>query len=655
MCGIAGIINLNKESVDGEKIERMLRLMDHRGPDEKGVFCRGAIGFGTARLSIIDLSTGSQPIANENETVWVSCNGEIYNFKELREQLKQSGHQFKTKSDTEVIVHAYEEWGEDFVKKIKGMFGLALLDLNKKLFYLARDIIGEKPLFYTKQADYFAFASEMKPLLKELPINREINSLAIQSFFAFSRPVGDLCIYKEIKKLLPKQLLRLELNTGEIKISDYWDLNRFRIQSGMTLGDAKKKLLSLLEETIPKFLVADVPIGAFLSGGTDSSAMVAMMRKFFNHPVKTFTVIYDDERISEAKEARQVAEYLGTDHYEILIKPEDVAPILPKLISHLEEPFADASFVPAYFVSKKAREQVTVAITGDGGDELFGGYSWYRNWKLLEWYRKIPRLFRKIWEPLVLKFPSRHKYLDGAKRIIRAAQEPDDLGAFLQLSGRSDLHQLFSKKETISLLYDVRRHIIFEKNNLSSLEKIMLFQLQSLLPELFFTKLDRMSMANSLETRSPLVYRDIVEFVVGLPLSYKIRGGVRKYLLKKVFEKYLPKEIIYRPKKGFSIPFYRWLREDVKLRQLVEEAVFGEGVEERYRRFGINYDYLKNETEQYLAGKSINWVLSWRAVCFHLWWSVCHSELVEESLGHSERSEESLEDPSPMAQDDARI
>ncbi|MFH0792167.1 MAG: asparagine synthase (glutamine-hydrolyzing) [bacterium] len=630
MCGIAGIINLNKESVDREKIERMLQLMHHRGPDEKGVFCRGAVGFGTARLSIIDLSTGSQPIANENETVWVSCNGEIYNFQELREELKQAGHQFKTKSDTEVIVHAYEEWGEDFVKKIKGMFGLALLDLNKNLFYLARDIIGEKPLFYTKQDNFFAFASEMRPLLKELPIDREINSLAIQSFFAFSRPVGDLCIYKKIKKLLPKQLLRFELNTGEVQLSNYWSVPRHFERSGAesrNLIKAEQRLIELLEETIPKFLVADVPVGAFLSGGTDSSAMVAMMRKFFNHPVKTFTAIYDDERISEAKEARQVAEYLGTDHYEILIKPEDVAPILPKLISHLEEPFADASFVPAYFVSKKAREQVTVAITGDGGDELFGGYSWYRNWQLLEWYRKIPRWVRKIWESLVLKLPSRHKYLDGAKRIIRAAQESDDLKAFLQLSGRSDLHQLFSKKETISLLYDVRRHIIFEKNNLSSLEKIMLFQLQGLLPELFFTKIDRMSMANSLETRSPLVYRDIVEFVVGLPLSYKIRGSVRKYLLKKVFEKYLPKEIIYRPKKGFSIPFYRWLREDAELRKLVEEAVFGEGADERYRRFGINYDYLKKETEDYLAGKSINWVLPWRAVCFHLWWSTCHSKI----------------------------
>ncbi|MEM4205020.1 MAG: asparagine synthase (glutamine-hydrolyzing) [Candidatus Methanomethylicaceae archaeon] len=625
MCGIAGFVKFRGSLQPAEVVARMLHWLAHRGPDEEGIWSNSLFAIGTARLAIIDLVSGRQPIANEDKTVWTSFNGEIYNFLELRSQLERLGHHFRTRTDTEVIVHAYEQWRERFVEHLKGMFSIAVLDLQRHHLYLARDLAGEKPLFFTSQPEFFAFASEIKPLLHELPIAREIEPLAVDSFFAFSRPVGSLCVFRSIQKLKPGQLLRLNVLTGEYTISTYWKPPKAKLC--LTENEAEELLMRLLEDTIQRFLIADVPIGAFLSGGTDSSAVVAMMRRFFEQPVKTFTAIYDDPFISEANEARLVAKSLSTDHHEVLIRPPEVLQVLPKLIWHLEEPFADASFIPAYFVSREARQFVKVALTGDGGDELFGGYDWYLAWRVLEQYRKLPRMLRSFGQWIIERiplqylvgYPSFYHYVMGAKRVVNAATEQGDIASFLALTSDGNLPSLLpreAREELIILLKD--RINGYEGED--SLDRIMFFQFRGLLPELFFTKLDRMSMANSLECRSPLVYKDIVEFAISLPMKLKLKGVTRKYLLKRAFERFLPKEILYRPKKGFSIPFYRWLREDPTFRKLVERYALCRCAEFLPYASRVNYQFVVRVAQDYLTGKHNRWVLPWKAVCFGIWW-----------------------------------
>jgi asparagine synthase (glutamine-hydrolysing) len=624
MCGIAGLVDFKGTFRPDTVVPRMLKWLNHRGPDEHGVWHNDSIAIGTARLAIIDLVSGGQPIANEDGTIWACCNGEIYNFHDLRNELAQKGHHFRTQTDTEVIVHAYEEWREEFVKHLNGMFGIALLDLAEEQLFLARDLAGEKPLFYSLQQSFFAFASEIKPLLRELPIARDLDPLAIDSFFAFSRPVHSLCAFRSVHKLMPGQMLRLDIRSGAHVISDYWKPPSSKLV--LTEEEAETELLRLLEDSIERFVVADVPVGAFLSGGTDSGLVVAMMRKFFDQPVKTFTAIYDDAHISEQREAKRVAEILGTEHHEVLIKPQDVLVALPRLIWHLEEPFGDASFLPAYFVSQKAREFVKVALTGDGGDELFGGYDSYLAWHLLELYRRLPSALKsaglsaaeKIPLPLLTGYPRLYHYAMGVKRVTTAASETEDIAAFLSLTSDGSLSNLLTPEIAQQLLFH-RRETLNGYEGSSALDRILMFQFRGLLPELFFTKVDRMSMANSLECRSPLVYKDIVEFALRLPAKFKVKGTTRKYLLKRVAERFLPKEIVYRPKKGFTIPFYRWLREDLSLRRLVEDYALSKLPRYLADCSHVNHEYICQTTRDYLAGKHNHWVLPWKALCFGLW------------------------------------
>lgn len=625
MCGIAGLVDFKGILRPETVVSRMLGQLKHRGPDESGLWSNECIGIGTARLAIIDLVSGGQPIANEDGTIWACSNGEIYNFRDLRGELEQKGHHFRTQTDTEVIVHAYEEWHQDFVKHLKGMFGIALLDLSGEQLYLARDLAGEKPLFYTLQQGFFAFASEIKPLLHELPIDRDLDPLAIDSFFAFSRPVNSLCVFRSIQKLMPRQILRLDIRSGTHVISEYWKPPSSKLI--LTEEEAETELIRLLEDSIGRFVVADVPVGAFLSGGTDSGLVVAMMRTFFDQPVKTFTAIYDDAHVSEQREARQVAEILGTEHHEVLITPQDVVAVLPRLIWHLEEPFGDASFLPAYFVSQKAHEFVKVALTGDGGDELFGGYDSYLAWRLLENYRRLPYVLKTVGQSAAGKIPlpflSAHPRLYhcamGVRRVTTAANEIEDIAAFLALTNDGAMSDLLPSEIAQELLLQ-RRETMNGYQGENALDRILLFQFRGLLPELFFTKVDRMSMANSLECRSPLVYRDVVEFALRLPVKFKVKGTKRKYLLKRVVERFLPKSIVYRPKKGFTIPFYRWLREDPALRWLVEHYALNKVAGYLAQCSHVNYQHISGTTQDYLAGKHNRWVLPWKALCFGIWW-----------------------------------
>jgi asparagine synthase (glutamine-hydrolysing) len=625
MCGIVGQVQHGDRQFESGRIERMLNWLQHRGPDDRGVWCRGPIGVGNARLSIIDLELGKQPMTNEAQTVCVVSNGEIYNFRELRADLEAKGRLFRTSSDTEVILQAYEEWGVDCLPRLKGMFALAIVDTKRNKLYLARDIAGEKPLFYTKHAKLFAFASEIKPLLNELSISRDIEPLAIQSFFAFSRPVGNLCAFRSVSKLRPGEMLALDIETGDLTVSSYWQPPAGKWERSS--DDAAEALHDLLKRTIQLVGYADVPVGAFLSGGIDSSLVVALMSQGRSDRLKTFTATYDDSHISEAREAQAIANILGSEHHEVRIEPKDVLAVLPKLVWHLEEPFADASCIPSYFVSKRASEFVKVALTGDGGDELFGGYDSYLAWRVLERYRRLPAFLRSIGKTVInavslgsfAKHPRLYHYVAGAKRVAGVPDDHNDIASFLRLMGQEGLTTLLSP-QVREALFQIRLLMTDGYRGEESLDRIMFFQFRGLLPELFFTKLDRMSMACSLECRSPLVFRDLSEFALQMPTSLKLRGTTQKYLLKRVLERYLPAQLIYRPKKGFTIPFYRWLREEPVLRAVVEYYVFGQGSHWLQESEAVDCAVIVTATREFLAGAHNHWVLPWKAVCFGLWW-----------------------------------
>lgn len=624
MCGIAGIADRAQEAVDPSLIERMVGWLEHRGPDETGSRSWGPLSIGTARLSIVDLEGGSQPLSNENGRVWTVFNGEIYNFKDLRAELVGAGHRFRTRVDSEVLVHGYEQWGEDLFGRLKGMFGLCIVDLDAQRILLARDVAGEKPLFYIDDPRWFAFASEMKPLLNELPISRDLHEGAIQSYFAFGRPTGTRSAFSAIRKLAPASLLRYEVATGALSTSPFWSPPPVRPLE--SIDSAVPRLIELFESAIPRVSYADVPVGAFLSGGTDSSAVVAMLRAQASGEVNTFTVVYDDPHISEASEAAHVARLLGTRHHEVPIRPEDIAPLIPKMIWHLEEPFADASFIPTFFVSRAAREHVKVALTGDGGDELFGGYEWYRAWKIAARVHRFRGPLVGGVETFFGRLPAGAnggrsglaRYVNAAQRILAAAKEDSEIERLLTVMADRGLHGVLPS-DAIRNLWAERAESLGRPGG-DHLDELMLFQFRSLLPELFLTKVDRMSMANSLECRSPLLYKDVIDFALALPSSVKTSRSTGKVVLKKAFESFLPPEILYRPKKGFSIPMYRWLREEPRLQAWVDEYVHGPKATVAADVAGLDVAALRAHTAAYTAGAHSGWVLPWKAICFGIWW-----------------------------------
>lgn len=622
MCGIAGYVDLGGGPVGASTLKGMLRWLHHRGPDDSGTWCDGPVGIGTERLAIIDVAGGHQPIPNEDESVWVALNGEIYNFDDLGAELRRAGHAFRTRTDTEVVVHAYEEWGEQCFARLKGMFGLAVVDRARGRLYLARDVAGEKPLFYCRTPSFFAFASEIKAILQELPVGRQLNPLAAQSFFAFGRPVGDLSIYREVEKLRPGHVLRLDLVTGVADVWPFWSPPAERLR--LTPAEAEEELDRLLDEAVRRTMVADVPVGAFLSGGVDSSLVVSRMGRFAGGPVRTYTAMFDDARMSEAADARRIAGLLGTDHHEVEVRPGDVAGALPRLVWHMEEPFGDASMVLASAVAGRAREDVTVALTGDGGDELFGGYDWYLALRATDYLSRMPAPALDAAASLIgaagrvggVRGTRAHK---AADRITTASGAGDDLDRLFAVMGDGGGDNLVDAATRSSLLA-LRRSYADLSSASGLVERAMLFQFQSLLPELFFTKVDRTSMAHSLEARSPLVYRDVLEFALRLPAHLKVRGITRKFLPKRLAARVLPRDIVYRRKRGFSAPFYRWLREDPALRSWVSYFGTGDRARAMAEAAGVDPGALVARVESYLAGAHDRWVVPWKAVCFGLWW-----------------------------------
>jgi asparagine synthase (glutamine-hydrolysing) len=574
MCGICGKYNYaTHEPVTNEELKKMNDLLVHRGPDDEGFHSEGNIGLAMRRLSIIDLSTGRQPISNEDGSVRIVFNGEIYNFQALHEKLVGKGHIFKTKSDTETIVHLYEEMGTDFVKELRGMFAIAVWDSRRKRLVLTRDRVGKKPLFYSLNGTFIAFASELNALLSVNGISRDIDLRAVDAYLTLQYIPSPLSIFKSVKKLEPASILTLE--NGKVTIEKYWDLPLGAEKTDLSLDDIKERLYNELLEATKIRLMSEVPLGAFLSGGIDSSIVVALMARSAPQPVKTFSIGFKEAEFSELGYARQVAEMYGTKHTEFIVEA-NMAEVLEKLVRHYGEPYADASALPSYFVSRETRKAVTVALNGDGGDENFGGYLRYVAMKLDSNLGVIPAGLKKALLEFTGLFPKKAPYgvFWRAGKFLRASlQESLPLRYLSTISffGPDEKDGLFSPAFENALGKDLRygERYITDLFRIPAgedlMNKLAYVDLRSYLPECLMTKMDIASMANSLETRSPFLDQKVIEFAYRLPGDFKLKGlNGTKWILKETFKDMLPAQIYRRGKMGFGIPLGPWFKGELK-------------------------------------------------------------------------------------------
>jgi asparagine synthase (glutamine-hydrolysing) len=595
----------------------MCQTIVHRGPDDEGIYARGPAGLGMRRLSIIDLSGGRQPIHNEDQSVWVVFNGEIYNFPELRQELESRGHTFYTHSDTEVIVHLYEEVGADCVKKLRGMFAIALYDERKQTLLLARDRLGKKPLHYALHNGRLLFGSEIKTILAVAPELAEINHTALLQYFYFGYIQDPVSVFQNIHKLPPGHLL--EYSKGAIQIREYWELPEYGTSPDLSEEECLSEMERRLEEAVRIRLISDVPLGAMLSGGVDSSIVVALMARASSRPVKTFTIGFRAEQFNEAEYARMVAERFGTDHQELVLDP-NLEETLTYLSRMLEEPFGDSSMLPTYFVSRMARERVTVALSGDGGDELFAGYDRYLVAMERKKFDRVPTWVGRAYRELLhqhlpegaygknlawnASLNARDRYLDNIsflparhreRRLFREDFLESTKHAADPLKPWQDLHDGAPARDELSrLMYlDTKTYLVGD----------------------ILTKVDRMSMASSLEVRVPMLDHQFVEWVASLPLSWKFRNGTRKYALKKLAERLgIPSELLHRRKQGFQLPLVEWMRNEVKhqfLAVLTEPRTLQRGY--------FKPEAVRSLVSEHVRGRRNRSGLLWRMLVLELW------------------------------------
>jgi len=558
VCGIAGIVKWDGRPVAEDDVRAMCQAMVHRGPDEEGVYLGAGVGLGMRRLSIIDLEGGQQPISNEDGSIWVVFNGEIYNHRELRRQLTRGGHTFRTASDTETIVHLYEDLGPRAVERLRGMFAFALWDAPRRQLLLARDRLGIKPLYYADIDDGVVFASELKPILQRPDIGRDLNWEAVGHLFTFLATPSSSSIVKGVRKLEPARFATAADRRG-VRVERYWDVE-FQPDEHSSEDELVEQLRELLVESVRLHQISDVPIGAFLSGGIDSSAVVATMAQLTSSPVKTFAIGFVEEDYSELDHARRVAEQFGTDHHELILRP-DVVQIAEDLAWYLDEPFGDTSAIPTYMVSKLASEHVTVVLTGDGGDELFAGYDKYVTEERERRYDRVPDSIRKVLGAVGRAMPEgmtgrrflRHLALNGSRRYLDAST----------LFRTDELRQVFRREAFNRIaVHDPWARSLMELASIGSdwVAALQYCDLQTYLPLDILTKVDRMTMAHSIEARPPLLDHRVVEFAATVPARYRLRDGTTKYLLKRAMRGILPDAIIDRPKHGFAVPLARWFR-----------------------------------------------------------------------------------------------
>jgi asparagine synthase (glutamine-hydrolysing) len=584
MCGITGIFDTRgRREIDRVQLQRMNESQHHRGPDEGSIHIEPGLGLGHRRLSIIDVSTGQQPLFNEDGSVVVIYNGEIYNYQELMAELVALGHVFRTKSDTEVIVHAWETWGEDCVKRFRGMFAFALWDRNRETLFLARDRLAVKPLHYALLDDgTLLFGSELKSLLAHGGLKRDIDPLAVEEYFALGYVAEPRCIFRQARKLPPAHTLCVRRGQALPAPREYWDV-RFTVANSLSLDQACAELTTRLREAVRLRLISEVPLGAFLSGGVDSSAVVATMAQLSTEPVNTCSIAFDDPVYDESAFAQRVAERYRTRHSVETVRSDDFG-LIDTLARQYDEPYADSSAIPTYRVCQLARKHVTVALSGDGGDESFGGYRRYSLHMMEERLRAaLPLSLRR---PLFGALGYAYPKADWAPRVLRAKTTFEGMA---RTSVEAYFHsmsilrgpmrdRLFSPRLKADLggynAQEVFNRHAAKAGTDDPLALIQYIDLKTYLVGDINTKVDRASMAHSLEVREPLMDHSLVEWLATLPSSLKLRGGEGKLLLKKAMENRLPRDVLYRPKMGFAVPLARWFRGPLK--QRMRDAVLGE-------------------------------------------------------------------------------
>jgi asparagine synthase (glutamine-hydrolysing) len=611
MCGICGIITrLPTEKI--ELLKKMCHVLKHRGPDDEGIFISQdkKTGLGFRRLSIIDVEGGAQPMCNEDKTVWIVFNGEIYNFLQLRRDLKKLGHIFKTRSDTEVLIHLYEEKKEKLLDEINGMFAFAIWDEKEKKLFLARDRLGKKPLSYYMDSEKFVFASEIKAILQDEKIPRVLEKRALGYYFTYAYTPPPLTMFKKIYKLPAGCYLIYK--DGRVSIKKYWDPKPEIVNKPER--ELEQEIFETLADAVRIRLISDVPIGGILSGGIDSSIVVSLMSLCSRERIKTFTINFEEEAFSEAKYARIIAEKFHTDHHELTVKPEAVK-ILEKLVWHYDEPFGDSSMLPTYYVCKMASQYVKVALSGDGGDESFAGYP--RIWEIdrLSKFKNIPQIFQRFFPSILFCFGAfGKKWQRRAKNLTKLFRLP------ISCSYRQ-IHTYFTEDLTKQVFPDTFDNVYgfldsqFDRfENLDVVNRACYTDLTTYLPYDILVKVDIASMANSLEVRCPFLDYRLVELMLKVPGELKYKGGIAKYILKRAFSDIIPSQILSRGKMGFTAPFVHWFGKD--LRPLLHDVILSKRAFER----GIfNPEGLKNIIKDFLLGQ--RWLAEriWLLLVFELW------------------------------------
>lgn len=596
MCGIVGIANSSGTPVDRGVLERMSAAIVHRGPDDDGFYVNGSVGLGMRRLSIIDVAGGHQPIHNTDRTKWIVFNGEIYNYQELRRGLDERGHNLYTNSDTEAIVHLYEEEGPECLRHLRGMFAFAIWDEADRSLFIARDRVGKKPLLYSHQPNGdLIFGSEFKALLEHPAISREVDHEAIDAYLSYLCVPAPLTAFKQIRKLEPGHWMRWK--DGRIETHRYWRPD-FSKKIKITEEDAIEETTRILRESTRLRMISEVPLGAFLSGGVDSSTVVALMAQESSQPVKTFSIGFEEQDYSELKYARRVAEHVGAEYNEFIVRPNALE-ILPTLVEHYGEPYADPSAIPTYYVSRESRKFVTVALNGDGGDESFVGYERQVAMKYAEIYRRLPAALRRsMIEPAIGAIPAPTNFrnkLVRFQRFLRAASMPKAERYFAWLStfdanAKAELYTADFARETRGLapIESLAKNFA-GSNGRGVIDASLLADLMHYLPNDLLVKVDIASMANSLEARSPFLDHNVIEFAASLPEDIKQSGTETKSLLKKVAARLVPRDVIYRPKMGFAVPIKHWLgnelqsfaRDILLSERAMRRGLFDRGVVER--------------------------------------------------------------------------
>jgi asparagine synthase (glutamine-hydrolysing) len=626
MCGITGWANLDASASvtkgDEAVLHSMCEAIRHRGPDSEGLWTDAGVALGMRRLSIIDLHTGDQPVFNTDRSVIVMMNGELYNYREVRADLQKRGYEFRTNSDTEILPHLYDEYGDTMLERVSGMFAFALWDTKKKRLLIARDRFGEKPLYYGTFGGKLIYGSEVKSLLAHPDVTRELNLDALRSYLSFDYVPAPNSIYRGIKKLPAAHKLVLE--NGEISIERYWSLSFKKPAETPTIKEAAEHLRDLLSDAVRRQLVSDVPLGILLSGGVDSSTIAAFAVRHATETVKTFSIGFEEDSFDESKFAREVSRHLGTEHYEDRLSVDTAAELIGDIGHWLDEPLSDGSLLPTFLLASFVRRHVTVALGGDGGDEIFAGYPMYYGHKVAQMYGRVPRLLRKgLIEPVVNSLPVSSKNLSldyKAKRFVRAAnydpvtRHHSWFGSFA-IDQQQQLLSADVLAHTSSDIYRDAKELLETCDATNRIEQMQFLDMNFYMAEDILTKVDRAAMAVSLETRAPFLDPRVAEYAASLPPEYKLHGSKGKYVLKEAVKDMLPKSILQRPKKGFGIPIAQWLRG--RLNPLMNDMLSPQ----RLQQQGLfDSTYVQKLITEHEASKASHHKELWTLLVFQLWY-----------------------------------